>query len=75
MKRFLTSNETVYRLLRTIVQAVIGVLIANMDAILGTYVLNDLWRPIIAAVIMAILSPVMAELGKHTGGEDDDKEE
>lgn len=75
MKRFLTSNETVYRLLRTIVQAVIGVLIANMDAILGTYVLNDLWRPIIAAVIMAILSPVMAELGKHTGGEDDGKEE
>lgn len=75
MKRFLTSNETVYRLLRTIVQAVIGVLIANMDAILGTYVLNDLWRPIIAAVIMAILSPVMAELGKHTGGEDDGEEE
>lgn len=75
MNRFLTSNETAFRLLRTIVQAIIGVLIANMDAILGTYVLNDLWRPIIAAVIMAILSPIMAELGKRTGGGDDGKEE
>lgn len=75
MNKFLTSNETKFRLLRTIVQAVIGVIIANIDAIIGTYVVNDLWRPIIVAAIMAVLSPIMAELGKHIGEEEHPKEE
>ena len=67
MNKFLTSNETIYRLLRTIVQAIIGVIIANLDIIIGQVVdINSVWRPIIAALVMAILSPVMAEIGKHT---------
>ena len=62
--KFLKSNETVFRLLRTIVQGVIGVIIANLDIITGAFQINDIWKPIIAALVMAILSPIMAEMGK-----------
>lgn len=65
MKKFFTSNETLYRLLRTIVQGVIGVVIANLDLITGAFSVDEIWKPFIVAVIMAILSPVMALLGKE----------
>lgn len=70
MKKFLTSNDTAFRLLRTIVQAVIGVVIANIDTIIGTFAIPDVWKPMIVALIMAILSPIMAEIGKHTNTEE-----
>ena len=68
MNKFLTSNAAGFRLLRTIVQAVIGVVIANLDTIIGTFSINDVWKPIIVALIMAVLSPIMAEMGKHLNG-------
>lgn len=68
--KFLKSNETVFRLLRTIVQGVIGVIIANLDIITGAFQINDIWKSIIAALVMAILSPVMAELGKSKKDEE-----
>ena len=71
MKLF-SSNETGYRLLRTIIQAVIGVVIANLDVIVGTFSIDTVWKPVIVALIMAILSPVMAELGKNSKGADED---
>ena len=63
MNTFLTSNDTKYRLLRTIVQGLIGVLIANIDVLIGLTPINPDLKPIIVAVVMAILSPIMAELG------------
>ena len=66
MNTFLTSNETKWRLLRTIVQGVLGVIIANIDVMVGTVVLDPAARALIVALVMAVLSPVMAELGKHT---------
>lgn len=71
MKKFLTSNDSLYRTLRTIAQAIIGVVVANLDTIIGTFTINEVWKPIIAALVMAILSPIMAELGKHTEGGDE----
>ena len=64
MKKFFQSNETLYRVLRTIVQAVIGVLIANVDMIISAIDISDVWKPIIVALVMAVLSPIMAEIGK-----------
>ena len=64
--KFLTSNEWQYRLLRTIVQGIIGVLIANVDVMIASLSINDTLRPIIVALCMAILSPIMAELGRAT---------
>ena len=62
-KNFLSSNEWQYRLLRTIVQGSIGVLIANVDVIIGSFVIDPAWKGIVVALVMAVLSPVMAALG------------
>lgn len=70
MNRFLTSNETVYRLLRTIVQGILGVLVANIDVLVGSVVLEPQTRALIVALVMAVLSPIMAEIGKHTEAPD-----
>lgn len=61
--KFLKSNETLFRLLRTIVQGIIGVVIANLDVITGSFQIPDVWKPIIAALVMAVLSPFMSMLG------------
>lgn len=63
MKKFLTSNEWQFRLLRTIIQGVIGVIVANIDVLAGYVVLDPSIRAIVVALVMAILSPIMAMLG------------
>lgn len=64
--KFFESNELKYRLLRTIIQGVIGVLVANIDLIIGFIpIIPEALRGVIVLVIMAVLSPFMAELGKR----------
>ena len=63
MKEFLTSNEPRYRLARTIVQGIIGVLIANLDLLIGLTPIEPALKPVITGVVMAILSPLMAMMG------------
>ena len=58
MTKFLTSNEWQWRLARTIVQGI-------LDVLAGAAVLDPAARAIVVALCMAVLSPVMAELGKH----------
>lgn len=65
MTKFLTSNEWQWRLARTIVQGILGVVVANIDVLVGAAVLDPAARAIVVALCMAVLSPVMAELGKH----------
>ena len=64
MNEFLTSNEAKYRLLRTIFQGIIGVVIANIDLLVGYVVFDPSSRALIVALVMAVLSPIMAELGR-----------
>lgn len=64
MTKFLTSNSASMRLARTIVQAVIGVIIAYADVLVGQVVFNPELRPVIVGLVMAILSPIMATLGE-----------
>ena len=64
MDKFLKSNEWQWRLARTIVQGVLGVLIANIDIIMGYTTLTPETRALVVALVMAILSPIMAQLGK-----------
>ena len=71
MKDFLTSNEWPWRLARTIVQGVLGVVVANVDVLLGAVVLEPTWRAIVVALVMAVLTPVMAELGGSGSTEDE----
>lgn len=62
---FLTSNDTKWRLARTIVQAIIGVLISNLDLIIEGLNIDPAFKGAVTALVMAILSPIMSELGKH----------
>lgn len=61
--KFFTSNELIYRLLRTIVQGLLGVLVANLDLIFGYFTISAELRPVLVAATMAVLSPVMALMG------------
>lgn len=74
MEAFLTSNEWPWRLARTIVQGVLGVVVANVDMLAGCTVLEPEWRAVVVALVMAVLSPVMAELGaaRASGGGPDE---
>ena len=67
MKKFLSSNEWQWRLLRTIVQGIIGFLIANIDILFANFQLDANTKAIVVGITMAILSPIMAELGKRNG--------
>ena len=46
MEAFLTSNEWPWRLARTIVQGVLGVVVANVDMLVGCAVLEPEWRTV-----------------------------
>lgn len=64
MNELLMSNEWQWRLARTTVQGVLAVVVANLDLIIGVVALDPAWRGLCVALVMAMLSPVMAELGK-----------
>ena len=63
MNVFFTSNEPKWRLARTIVQGIIGVLVANIDLLIGLTPIEPALRPVIAGLVMAVLSPIMAMMG------------
>lgn len=63
MNRLFVRNDAKYRLIRTIIQGILGVIVANLDIIVGTTPIPPEAKPLIAAVVMAVLSPIMAELG------------
>ncbi len=63
IKRFLSENTSEMKLARTIVQGVIGVLISNIDLLVGFVSIPPEIKPVITALVMAVLTPVMAELG------------
>lgn len=63
MRKFLSDNSAEMRLARTIVQGVIGVLVSNLDVILGTFSIDPTLKPVVAALVMAVLAPIMAALG------------
>lgn len=70
--KLLRSNDWQYRLLRTIIQGVIGVLVANLDLLISKLTFDPTLKPMIAALVMAVLSPVMAEIGKADMADDQD---
>lgn len=61
--KFFKSNEWQWRLLRTIVQGIIGFLIANIDLLFANFTMDANTKAIVVGVTMAILSPIMAEIG------------
>ena len=65
MEWLLTSNSTIARILRTLIQGLLGVLVAELPELVGLFNIEPWLQAIIVAVVMAVLSPIMSELGKH----------
>lgn len=72
MNRLFTNNGARWRLLRTIIQGIIGVIIANLDYMVGVFSWPVEVKAIIVALVMAILSPIMAGLGTDSIPEKED---
>lgn len=72
MQKFLSSNDTRYRLARTIAQGIIGVLIANVDLLVEGMTIPPEYKAMIVALVMAVLSPIMSELGGKPNKEGDE---
>lgn len=64
LDKFLTDNSTSMRLARTIVQGIIAALIVFIPSAVGYINLTPEAASVVTAVIMAVLSPVMALLKK-----------
>ena len=62
MNEFLTSNEWPWCLARTVAQGVLDVVVANVDMLVCCAVLDPTCRAVIAALIIAVLTPIRAEL-------------
>ena len=63
MELFFRSNDWRWRLVRTIVQGVIGVFVANLDLLFGGTAMDPSMRAFVVALVMAVLSPLMAAMG------------
>ena len=63
MELFFRSNDWRWRLVRTIVQGVIGVFVANLDLLFGGAAMDPSMRAFVVALVMAVLSPLMAAMG------------
>lgn len=66
---FLTSNDTGMRLVRTIVQGIVSVLIVAVPLLMGGVIHDATWASIATAAIMCVLSPFMSML--RTGNPED----
>ena len=60
----LRSNSTRARVLRTVLQGVISVVLSALPEIVGLFDMDPVVQSLVVAALMAILSPIMAELGK-----------
>lgn len=62
-ENLLHGNEWYWRLLRTVIQGALSVLIASLDVIVDGFTIDPQLKPVVVAVFMAILSPIMSALG------------
>ena len=74
MDKFLHSNDWQWRLARTIVQAVVGVIIAYLSDLVGLLNLDATTGGMVTALVMAVLSPLMAAIKAADGEEVEDAE-
>ena len=77
LDKFLNDNSMILRLVRTIVQGIIAVLIVAVPLAIGGVIKDPQWAAIVTAAIRSVLSPIMAMLktGKPEDGLEDTEEE
>ena len=65
LKWFFESNGWGGRLARTVVQAVIGFVLAYVNDLVALLNLGDSTQALIVAAVMAILAPIMQMIGER----------
>ena len=60
LDKFLNSDKTEYRLLRTIIQGLVSVAIISVPVLISSIGLDAITASIITAAIMCVLSPFMS---------------
>ena len=77
LDKFLNDNSMAMRLVRTIVQGIIAVLIVAVPLAIAGVIKDPQWAAVATAAIMAVLSPIMAMLknGNPEDGLEDTEEE
>lgn len=68
---FLGSNDLTARLLRTIVEGVLGFLVANVDILFSGFSIPSEWKMIIMGVVVAVVSPILASLRQKSEKQED----
>lgn len=63
-EKWCADNTTKGKLTRTIAQGIIGVVVANIDIIIGSFTISEVWKPIIVMIVMAVLSPIQSAIGQ-----------
>lgn len=66
VRTMLGSNAAKDRLIRTIIQGIIGVIIANLDLLIDSLTIPGNYKPVIVMLVMAVLSPIMEYFGDDT---------
>lgn len=62
LDNFLNSNSMAMRLLRTILEGVVGVILVAVPVMVGWWSLSPEAASILTAIIVAIFSPILAML-------------
>lgn len=73
LEKFLNDSSMGMRLLRTIIQGVLAVAVVSVSAVVGMFDLTPEMASIVTALIMAVLTPIMAAI--KTGNPEDAVEE
>lgn len=64
IQEWCASNTAAAKCTRTIAQGIVGVLITLApDLISGAEVIPNAYKPMVVAAVMAVLSPIQAQLG------------
>lgn len=69
MNEFLTENTPLMRCLRTIVQGMLAAIVMYLPDMAGLWHLDPTTNALVVALIMAVLSPIMAMLGGKEAGD------
>ena len=72
---FLGSNDLLARLLRTVLEAVLGVLLANVDVLFSGFSIPVEIKTLIVGLIVAVVSPILALLRKKHEQDEQGKSE
>ena len=60
--KFFTEQGKKWKIWRTIIAGIIGIIISYIPQLVSHFTLDPLWQPIIIGLVMAVLKPINDEI-------------